>query len=192
MLCQILTNHFSMVYRCTYRRGFNMYRILLLVASWHSHQNTYTLHQCSKSFTGSLYTYRLSLRFFSLLSKLSTIVLLFTSKIWSNSTNQCISLGHHTRTYSLVTCEFTLKFYGWHAFSIVVFSVAEATLPAESGLPVLKKLPKIPKTLRKRKTSGLINLVSNFKKSTALWKTDFKISLRSHFTRYIFCNKESS
>ena len=64
----------------------------------------------------------------------------------------------------LVICEFTLKFYDWHAFYIVVFSVAEATLPGESGLPVLKKSPKNPKIPRKRKTSGLINLVSNFKK----------------------------
>ena len=39
----------------------------------------------------------------------------------------------------LVICEFTLKFYDWHAFYIVVFSVAEAMLPGESGLPVLKK-----------------------------------------------------
>ena len=41
----------------------------------------------------------------------------------------------------------------------VVFSVAEATLPVKSGLPVLKN-PKIP---GKGKTSGLINLVSNLK-----------------------------
>ena len=43
--------------------------------------------------------------------------------------------------------------------SDIVFSVAEATLPVKSGLPVLKK----PKNSRKRKTSGLINLVSNLK-----------------------------
>ena len=51
----------------------------------------------------------------------------------------------------LVICEFTLKFYGWHAFYIVVFSVAEATLPVKSGLPVLKKSPKIQKFPEKEK-----------------------------------------
>ena len=55
------------------------------------------------------------------------------------------------KEYQLVICEFTLKFYGWHAFYIVVFSVAEATLPVKSGLPVLKKSPKIQKFPEKEK-----------------------------------------
>ena len=73
--------------------------------------------------------------------------------------------------------------------SDVLCSVAEATLPVKSGFTCVEKNPKIP---GKRKRSGLINLLSKFeKRSTALWKSDFEISLRSHCVRYIFCNKES-
>ena len=57
----------------------------------------------------------------------------------------------HKNLLVTCTCEFTLNFYGLHAFSIVVFSVAEATLPVKSGLPVLKKSPKNPKIPRKKK-----------------------------------------
>ena len=57
----------------------------------------------------------------------------------------------HKNLLVTCTCEFTLNFYGLHAFSIVFFSVAEATLPVKSGLPVLKKSPKNPKIPRKKK-----------------------------------------
>ena len=58
----------------------------------------------------------------------------------------------------------------------VVFSVAEATLPVKSGLPSLKK----SKNSRKKKNKWFekTNYKSNLKmRSTALWKTDFEISL---------------
>ena len=54
--------------------------------------------------------------------------------------------------------------------SDVVFSVAEATLPVKSGLPVLKD-PKIP---GKGKTSGLINLVSNLKEKNCALENCFR------------------